>query len=64
MNKRLVHVEVDGLEVGLTLGEGDMLAGVGDLDSFAEAQHLDALVEVLPVEVHQVAGLVLLEAAL
>lgn len=34
-----------------------------DFYSFAEPQHFDALVEVLPVRVHQVGGLVLLQTA-
>ena len=63
MYEGLVKIEEDGFEVGVLAGELDVLAGVGDLDAFAEAEYLYLLIEMLSVKVHHIAGLVLPEAA-
>lgn len=41
-----------------------MFACVGNFDGFSEAEYLYLLIEVLPVEIHEVGGLVLAEAAI
>jgi hypothetical protein len=59
----LVEVEEDGLEVWVLPVEFDFLFGLRDLDGPAHAEHFHALVEVLPVKVHEVGGFVLAQAA-
>lgn len=52
VDKGFVQVqEYCGLELVL-LGQFELLPGVGHLESFRCSQHLDALVKVLPIEVH------------
>jgi hypothetical protein len=63
VNQRLVHVQEDRLEVTGLTGQFVLLPRLLYLYGTTEAQHLYALVEVLPVEVHQVTGLMLFEAA-
>lgn len=63
MDEGLVEVEEDGFESGVLLGQLDFLFGVWDFDGFAHAEHFDALVEVLAVEVHEIGGFVFAQAA-
>ena len=63
VDEGLIHVKVDRLEGWVFLGQIDVLAGVGDLYGFAKAEHFDALVKMLAVEIHKISGLVLAETA-
>ena len=63
MDEGLVEIEEDSFEVGIFAGELYVFACVRDFDWFAKAQYLSLLIEMLSVEVHQIAGLVFAEAA-
>lgn len=64
MDQSFVHIEVNSLEVGVLPGQFDLLARGGYLDGLSEPKHFDALIKMLAIEVHEIVGLMLLEASI
>jgi len=59
VNKSLVEVEEDCLEVRVLPGKLIVLARVCNFYVFSEAKYFNLLIKVLPVQVHEVGCLVL-----
>lgn len=64
VDKGLIQVEEDSFEGWILFGQLDLLFGVWHFDGAAHSQDFNALIEVLPVKVHQVGGFVLAQTAL
>ena len=64
VDEGFIKVEEDGFLIWIFAGELNVFACVGNFDGFSEAEYLYLLIEVLPVEIHEVGGLVLAEAAI
>ena len=63
VDQSFIKIKEYGLEVGIFTRELDMFARIGDFDALAKSQYLNLLIKMLPEEVHQVAGLMLPQAA-
>jgi hypothetical protein len=59
VDEGLVKIEEDCLKVGIFLGKLVVFARVRNFDAFSEAQYLDLLIKMLPVQVHQIGRLML-----
>lgn len=64
MDQCFIHIQEDSLEVGVLLAEFDLFARGGYFECFSEPKDLDTLVEMLPVQIHEVGRLVFFEAAI
>ena len=62
MDQSLVKIKEYGLKVWIFARKLDVLARIGYLDAPPKPQYLNHLIEMLPEEVHHIAGLVLLQA--
>lgn len=60
MNQSLVKVQENCFEVGVFLGQFEFFTRVGDLKAATPAQHLDVLIEMLPIQTHEVGRLMFL----
>lgn len=64
MNQSLVEVEEDGLEVVVSAGQFELTLWCWHFYALAHSQHLDALVIMLAVEIHEIGGLMPTQASM
>lgn len=64
MDQSFIHIEVNSLEVRVLPRQFDLLARGRHFDGLSEPEHFDALIKMLAIEVHEIVGLMLLEASI